>query len=71
MKNTPDNKEVLINILIGITCTLEKIRDTTFNIESQMTKLQDRLDNLERENNKKDYNSFQNRVQRWLKHTKK
>lgn len=71
MKEIPPELEVLVDLLIGIVNTLEKVRDHVYTTEAEISKIEERLDHLEDLINNKDSTNFGNRVKKWLKHTKK
>jgi hypothetical protein len=71
MNEIPEELEVLVNILIGMTGTLEQIRDIVYTLEGKISKIEDRIASLENTSEEKDYTSFKYRVSKWLKNTRK
>ena len=75
MGEIPEELEVLIDMLIdmlvGMAGTLEKVRDITFTMEEKISRIEDKINSLEKITKEKNRTDFGNKVSKWLKHTKK
>jgi hypothetical protein len=67
----PKEQEALFNMLLGMVSTLEKIRDSVFTLEENVSDIEDKLDSLIILIKEKNNTDFGNKVSKWLRNTKK
>lgn len=70
-ENIPKEQEQLFDMLIGMAVTLEEIRETLYTIDKRILVIEDKLNSSSIEDEKKDRTNFENRVNTWLRRTKK